>query len=216
MEQLCAGGRGRLGRLLVLTLTLVLCSTCVLAREEVLAWDDGEADGDGIVVDVGQELLVGFAVPEWACALVGVQFYVAWLPAPSFSSGFLPTVWRCDGGTSSPPSWPVFTNAVGVMCDASDVGSWVEARLSSPVDVGNGTQFPGGRFYLGLESQGAGHARLGVDTDEPHVLRTFHYNYEAWVQVTTGDALIRAIVSDVPTAVERGSWGRVKALFRGD
>jgi hypothetical protein len=200
---------------ILLTVVLMLCVSAGRAREEVLSGDDGESDGAGIRLQDGFCLAVGFEAPEWACSLEGLQCYLAAVdPSPTEQGYFFARAWCGGGEPSSPPGQSAYLDVHPVWYDAADAGSWFEVRFSSPPDLTDGVQFPGGRFFVGVEGFTSPRPWFGVDEDAPGELRTFLWNWASWESVTPGDGMVRAIVSDVPTSVQADSWGRLKALFR--
>ncbi len=190
-------------------------------RSEVeLSWDDGSAE-HVITGRAGQKLAVGFHAPESALSVTAVRIYIMDDGVVNPVDPELPTtepftVWVWAIGSSGEPGPPgnygyvPFTDYGQYPEDA-----WVDVVFPEPIDISDDEQFPNHEFYVGLEWDHRQNPVVGLDLDAPLSGETRHWDWVSWAVVDTGDALVRAVVSDsMAVPVELRSWGCVKSEYR--
>ena len=201
---------------------LVVCSLvqgASVCRDSVMYWDDGQHDylADSYGGIAGSRLAVGFDKPGWARSVTEVHFYMTavygpWpddpsIPRPDTTYAFIAHVWGPDGVDPNRPGESV----TSVFVPSGDpLESWVTVAFPSPVEIAEDWL----TFYVGLEWIHRMLPPLGRDETPPTYERSLMAYFETW-EVLSGDAMVRATVSDEPgtTAFEE-SWSRIKVFFR--
>ena len=186
-----------------------LCDRAV-AYEAVLSCDDGDSDWQYAQGWEGCRLVAKYEAPDWANWLVGVQYYVS-----SFNEFYLivlgPSEW-----SPAPADSIQYVQLVPDMGDAQTRFEWLEVRLEEPVQIGDSGIFPGGVFFAGAEWIHYLQPHFALDMVAPvHGCTWSMTPGNPWQNYTSGDVMIRAIVSDTAgTPVEGASWSTLKALYR--
>jgi hypothetical protein len=190
-------------------------------RSEIeLSWDDGSAEGE-ITSHVGRMLAVGFYAPEGALSLSAMLIYVMDDGLQNPIDPELPTtepfiVWVWTVGSSGEPG-PQANDGYVPFSEAYQYPeeAWVDVVFAEPIDLSNEEQFPGGKFYVGLEWECRENPVVGLDLDAPFSGETRFWDWTSWALVDTADAMIRAVVRDSSAVpVEARSWGRIKSEYR--
>jgi hypothetical protein len=188
-------------------------------RETLLAWDDGEFGEieNQITGMVGMNFAVRFQAPDWANHVVGIHYYIMddqvedpGNPGTPTTEPFAACVWRPNQNMRP---GVLAMDAVGVD-GLYPEDAWLEVTLPVAVEITNSTWFPDRQFFVGMEWLNSASPILGLDDDPPIDLRSFRFNWTEWELYQEHDAMIRAVVSDLPTWVDAVStWSRIKALY---
>jgi hypothetical protein len=190
----------------------VLEPTARARRDTVLAWDDGDYGTiyDGTSGQQGMQLAVEFQAPPWADFVTEIHYFIMDDPYSPSTLPFTAFIWKPSPPEMLPiqPGTPLQNSGSGYLEDA-----WLQLPLPSPVDISDNDEYPDRVFFVGLGWNHSWNPVIGLDTDEPIDYRSFRWNWVQW-EILLADAMVRAVVSDGASPVERDTWTRIKAMFR--
>jgi hypothetical protein len=190
-------------------------------KDTTLSWLEVEVPisfEDYITGQAGMMEAVMFQAPVWANYVIGVRFFIGndgitdpQNPETPTTKPFTIWVWRPTADSTPRPG--VAAN------DGMNTGSqypemeWLQKILPNAVDISNNSYFADKQFFVGLEWDNRNNPLVGIDATIGAVdYTTWRLPWEPpWLMLESGDAMIEAIVSDIPNIAE----GRIAVIGRG-
>ncbi len=177
-------------------------------KDTVLTWDDGNygSIGNEVTGQNGMKLAVWFQAPTWANYVVEIQYYVMNdnvdnpndPQAPS-TKPFIAYVWRPNQDMR--PGIPGTDGLNSGELYPED--TWLYLTLPNSVQITNNEWYPDKQFFVGMEWMHRNNPIFGLDDNLPIDYNSFRWNWTEWEQFTAHDAMVRAKVSDIPSAAGR-------------
>lgn len=193
-------------------------------KETSLYWDDGAYDSfDHYLTGyTGDQIAVMFQAPNWANYLTHVYYHVSndfvdnqVNPEWPTTKAFLASFWRPVDGFTNWPGELANEQAETDSMYAED--EWFEYELPIPLDISDPAEFPGRRFFAGLQWLHDLNPYINYDSSDPLDLFGWTSSDNVWSSFVPGEIMIRAVVSDSleSSVVELKSWSAVKLLYDG-
>ncbi len=172
-------------------------------KDTTLTWDDGSfgSINNQTTGQSGMKLATLFQAPTWANYVIGIHFFIMNddvdnpndPEAPS-TKPFRALVWRPNQDILP----GVEANEGLNPGDLYPEEAWLELVIPNAVNISNDTHFPDKQFFVGMEWLHRSNPVIGLDDTYPIDFKTYRNNWSLWEPLESHDAMIRAIVSDVP------------------